>query len=57
MKRIEPINRTNQIKAYNQNEKRERFRHSVKQEVQETQRETFEEFLKKEVSKFEKERE
>ena len=57
MKRIEPINRTNQIKAYNQNETRERCRHSVKQEVQETQRETFEEFLKKEVSKFEKERE
>lgn len=57
MKRIEPINRTNQIKAYNQNEKRERFRKSLKQEAQETQSETFEEILKKKMNESEKERE
>ena len=57
MKWIEPINRTNQIKAYNQNEKRERFRQSLKQEAQETQSETFEEILKKKMNESEKERE
>lgn len=57
MKRIEPINRTNQIKAYNQKEKRERFRQSLKQEAQETQSETFEEILKKKMNESEKERE
>lgn len=57
MKRIEPINRTNQIKAYNQNEKREGFRQSLKQEAQETQSETFEEILKKKMNESEKERE
>lgn len=57
MKRIEPINRTNQIKAYNQNERREKFRHSVKQEVKETPKDTFLEILKKKMNESEKERE
>lgn len=57
MKKLEPINRTNQIKAYNQNERRERFRHSVKQEVKETTKDTFLEILKKKMNESEKERE
>ncbi len=57
MKRIEPINKANQIKAYNQNEKRERFKNSVKQEVKETTKDTFLEILKKKMNESEKERE
>ena len=57
MKKLEPINKANQIKAYNKNMKREEFRQSLKQEVQEMPRESFEEILKKKVSEFEKERE
>ena len=58
MKKLEPINTTNQIKAYNsQNGKREEFRQSLKQGTQEMPRETFLEVLKKKISESEKERE
>ena len=57
MKKLEPINTTNQIKAYNQNSKREEFRQSLKQGTQEMPRETFLEVLKKKISESEKERE
>lgn len=57
MKKLEPINKANQIKAYNQNEKRERFKNSVKQEVKETPKDTFLEILKKKMNESEKERE
>ena len=57
MKKLEPINTTNQIKAYSQNSKREEFRQSLKQGTQEMPRETFLEVLKKKISESEKERE
>lgn len=57
MKKLEPINKANQIKAYNKNTKREEFRQSLKQGTKETPRETFLDVLKKKMNESEKERE